>query len=554
MRHCWLLLPLLTLPAVAADPPKHRVEGDAAIAARKVLVEHCASCHGDPNPKKREGRLWVTDWSSLVGNAGPIPFVSQDKDDNRSQVVEFIEDGSMPPGGRPRPTREDLAVVKKWVELGAGAFPAKFDDDAVLKLVADDLAQVGKDKGKEYLQHVRYVSLAHLAEKKDADLAQAEVELATALAGRTRGGKIRLSKPKHDELRKGDKPPANTANVANKAAVPPADLFGKVLKPVPGSAGTVYRLDLKELGWDGGNKLLFEWTKFAEPEGEFNMKPYDLIHLEYPYTHAASDPALQARATAAVADMNPHRNKPGGTEPLAQLRAVPFVRGDWLARALWREGQPTPLADDLDSLADLAAALADPKTTDRRVGTGPDFVPFVGGEKLADTTPSVWAWYQAGVAPKDPPFKFTSATEGAHPLKEGGSIKLTAHCKQAVVVSLVEVQAEFVRVLRFGNAKLEDEKSPTLDIPAEKNTVISPNEKGRLSPTSIAANAGKPLYYLLFVSGKDAPHGEPVVVRSKHKDSAVWRVLPNADDATAGRFPAVRAVESVEVEAKKKMD
>jgi len=555
MRHCWLLLPLLALPAVAADPPKHRAEGDAAIAARKVLVEHCAPCHGDADPKKRQGRLWATDWSSLVGNAGPVAFVSQDKDDLRSQVLEFMQDGSMPPGGRKRPTPEQIKTVEDWIKAGAPQFPQKFDDDEVLKLITDDLVQVQKDKGKDYSQNVRYVSLAHLVEKKGADLAKAEAELATALTGRTHGGKIRLSKPKLEQLQKGDKPPANAANVANKAAGPVAgDLFGKIVRPVPGSAGTVYRLDLKELGWDGGSKPLFEWAKFAEPEGDFNMKPFDLIHLEYPYSHATTDPDRKKATDAAVAAMHQHRNKTDPNEPLAQVRPVPFVRGDWLTKALWQGGKPTPLADDLDSLADLAVELAN--SAERQVGTGPDFVPFQGGEKVPDdaTALPVWAWYQPTVTPKkDPPFKFTFATEGADPLKEGGSFKLTADCDRDVVVSLVEVQADYLEVLRFGEGK-PDERRPATDVPAKKNTVISPNSKGRLSPTIIAANKGKPLYYLLFVSSKDAPHGEPVVVRSKHKESAVWRVLPAAADAAADRGPPVRGVVRIEVEVKKKMD
>lgn len=534
MRLCWLLLPLFTLSAVTAAPPKHRAEGDAAIAARKVLIEHCAGCHGDSDPKKRQGRLWVNDWSTLVGNAGPIPFVSQDKDDNRSQVIEFMKDGSMPPGGRPRPTKEQIAIVEQWIGLGATQFPAKFDDDAVLKLIADDLSLVERDKnkGKDYVQNLRYVSLAHLADKKDIDLAKAEAELVAALTGRTHGGKIRLSKPKLEQLQKGGKPDGGPTA---------GDLFGKILRPVLGSAGTVYRLDLKEIGWDGGSKLLFEWTKAGQAEGEFSIRPFDLIQLEYPYSHTTTDSERKKAADAAVVAMNPHRNKPGNTEPLAQLRAVPFVRGDWLAKALWRDGKPTPLADDLDSLTDLASELT--QTTDRLTGTGPDFVPFEGGEKAPDATaPSVWAWYQASVSPKEASFKFTFATEDANPLKANGSFKLTADCDRDVVVSLVEVQAEFVEVRRFG-----DEKRPTVEILSKMNTVISPNGKGRLSPTIIAANKGKPLFYLLFVSRKDAPHGEPVVIRSKHKESAVWRVLPNADDVAADRTPTVRSVARIEV-------
>lgn len=519
------LLLLLPLPAVAADPPKHRLEGDAAIAARRVLTAHCAACHSDAAKDKRQGRLSVTDWDTLVGNAGPVPFVSLDKDDPRSQVLEFLKDGSMPPGTRPRPTQEEVAAVEKWVKLGATQYPDKFDDDAVLKMVADDVALVEKEQGKAQVANTRYVSLAHLADKKWADLAAAEADLFTALAGRTRGGKIRLTKSQYDAL----------------ADAPAPSLLGKAVRPVVGSAGTVFRLDLKALGWDGGNKLLFEWTKFGKPEGDFQMRPFDLIQLEYPYTHAGTDPARAKAAEAAVALMNAHRNKADNKDPLAQLRAVAFVRGDWLAKALWKNGAPTPLADDLDSLGELAELLK--KTDEPHAGSGPEFRPFQGGEKPTDANaPSVWAWYQPDVKAGVPPFGFSRAAEGVDPLPSNGSFKLTGDSDKPVAVSLVEVQREYVEAIDFG-----DEKTPRPTLEVVKNTVIAPKGVTRLSPGVLAENGNKPMYYLLFVSPQATPHGEPVVVRSKHDKSAVWRVLPNAADAAAGRSPPVREFVLVKV-------
>jgi len=532
MRFHWLLLLLFTLPALAADPPKHRADGDAAVAARRVLLEHCSACHGDPDKQKRQGRLYVSDWTTLVGNAGdsgPISFVSLDKDDFRSQVLEFMTDGSMPPGGRKPVPKEQIAAVESWVKRGSPEYPTLFDDDTVLRLIGEDIGRVEKEKSKEYVQHVRYVSLAHLVDKKGADLATAEAELLTALAGRTHADQIRLTKARQEVLKK----------LAKGTGTP--QVLGKALRPVAGSAGTVYRLDLKELGWDGGGKLLFEWTKSGTAEGEFRMKPFDLIQLEYPYSHTPTDDGRKKAADAAVAAMNAHRNKTGAKDPLAQLRAVPFVRGDWLAKALWQNDKPTPLADDLDSLGELAEALS--KTTDDRAGTGPDFVPFAGGAKVTDATaPPVWAWYQPAVAPANPPFNFTFAVEGANPLRKGESFKLTGDSDKPVAVTLVEVQAEFVEVIAFGG-----ERSPRATVDVTRNTPVSPKANGRLSPTIITANGSKPLFYLLYASPQASPHREPVVVRSKHKESAVWRVLPNEADAAADRSPPARQVARIEV-------
>ena len=234
MRSLFTLL-LLALPAVAADPPAHRADGDAAIAARRVLLAHCSACHGDPDPK--HGRLKVSDWGTLTGS-GTVPFVALNMGD-RSQVLDFMTDGSMPPGGRKPVPREEVATVRAWIERGAKPFPDGFDDEAVLKMIADDVSRVEKEKGKEYVQFVRYVSLAHLADKKGADLAATEAELLTALVGRTHGATIRLTKAKLDAAKK--EPAAGTPN-----------LYDKAFRPVVGSAGTLFRLDLKELGWDGG--------------------------------------------------------------------------------------------------------------------------------------------------------------------------------------------------------------------------------------------------------------------------------------------------------------
>lgn len=536
MRFHWLLLPLFALPALAADPPKHRLDGDAAVAARRVLLEHCAACHGDPDKLKRQGRLYVNDWTTLVGNAGdagPISFVTLDKDD-RSQVLEFMKDGSMPPGGRPLVPKEQIAAVENWISRGSPEYPPTFDNDTVLRLIAEDIGRVEKEKGKEYVQHVRYASLAHLVDQKGADLAAAEAELLTALAGRTHADRIRLTKDRQDTLKQ----------LAKGTGTP--QVLGKAVRPVVGSAGTVYRLDLKELNWDGGGKLLFEFTKVGLAEGDFRMNPFDLIQLEYPYSHTPTDPDRKKAADAAVAAMNAHRNKPGTKDPLAQLRAVPYVRGDWLAKALWQKDKPTPLADDLDSLGELAEALG--KTTDPRAGTGPDFAPFQGGVKVTDATaPPVWAWYQPSVAPAAPPFNFAATVDGVPPFQANQKIRLIGDSDKPVAVSLVEVQADFVDALLMGET---NNPRPTTEV--GKNTPVAPKGDGKIELSPVGANVGKPIFYLLHASPQTSPHLEPVVVRSKHKESAVWRVLPNEADAAAGRGPTARAV--VRVELKKKVD
>ena len=116
-------------------------------------------------------------------------------------------------------------------------------------------------------------------------------------------------------------------------------------------------------------------------------------------------------------------------------------------------------------------------------------------------------------------------------------------------MSLVEVQADYLDVLLFGD---ERNRRPTVEV--GKNTPVAPKADGKIQLPLIQDNAGKPLFYVLHASPQASPHREPVVVRSRHEKSAVWRLLPNEADAAAGRGPSVRQVLRIELAAKKKMD
>ena len=78
-----------------------REKGDLAIKARAILKKHCFECHGGPDSR---GTIQVLEYSRLVATGpNPVPFVAPAKAAD-SQIVQFLEDGSMPPGDRPRPT------------------------------------------------------------------------------------------------------------------------------------------------------------------------------------------------------------------------------------------------------------------------------------------------------------------------------------------------------------------------------------------------------------------------------------------------------------------
>src|SRR5262245_53929765 len=116
---------------VAAAEKGHRPRGDLAIKARAILKKYCADCHGEtPAPSN----LSVLDYKQLIRTGSPVPFVSLERA-KRSQVLEFVEDGSMPPGGRDRPNPDEVRTLKEWVAASAPSFPKAFDDRTTLSLL-----------------------------------------------------------------------------------------------------------------------------------------------------------------------------------------------------------------------------------------------------------------------------------------------------------------------------------------------------------------------------------------------------------------------------------
>ncbi len=161
--HIFALLALL-IPASQsrADEPvelSRREKGDLAIQARGILKKYCSECHS--GEASQRGTILVLDHTKLVA-AGPnkVPFVFP-RNPNASQIVQFIEDGSMPPGFRPRPTDDEIATLKKWIAESAPSYPKAFDNRNTLKVMLDDMDR----QPAESIRYLRYLSLAHLVGK-----------------------------------------------------------------------------------------------------------------------------------------------------------------------------------------------------------------------------------------------------------------------------------------------------------------------------------------------------------------------------------------------------
>ena len=224
-----------------ADEPaelSYRDKGNLAIQSRSILKKYCSECHNGQAGSR--GTIAVLDYPKLVASGpNPVPFVLPKKAE-ASQVIQFIEDGTMPPGNRARPTADEIAVLKKWIAESAPSYPASFDEQYTLKSMLDDLER----QPPGVVPHLRYVSLAHLVgEGLPANLGTVESKLRTALTWYS--------------------PEASSALVAVD------------------DCATLFRFDIRTLGWDS-RELFFSAAKGAAA-GLSTLTPYDLILLEYPH-------------------------------------------------------------------------------------------------------------------------------------------------------------------------------------------------------------------------------------------------------------------------------
>lgn len=450
---------LILLPVGMGAELTRRQKGDLAIEARGILRKYCAECHKGDIPMY--GRVSVTDHSVLVRKSGPIPFVSRDAKSPRSQVIEFLEDGSMPPGGRERPTAAEIARLKEWIDAGALSYPAAFDDEALSKTIADDF-DAQEEKTRPFL---RYLSLAHLVPEagQPSKLAQAENELQKALLVTSAEGMKKSPEPVDD-------------------------------------TGTLFRLDLRDLNWQ--HDQLFDRIEQENRKGVYPITLFDLILLDYPFV----PPELPKRLTEVLKVMK-------------QARPVPFVRGDWLAGALWSKAQPTPLANDLNALIRLATKKGDENPP------GPNFRPFASGKTLTAVVPPLGSWAITDVSADPPPFKFTTTLTDLeqNPIKTAklnSPFRIQAECDRDVRLTLLTVwddgQVSVTPIARGNKVAAGKTKGVFPENPDnEQAFTVASIPKGRDELT---------VHYVLFASEDDRP--PPTVIRSKHTSSPVWRIVP----------------------------
>ncbi len=329
---------ILVGTAGAAEPElTRRQSGDLAIQSRAILGKYCGACHKDGSALSS---LSVLDHKQLVGLQTPVPFAA--KSGLRSQILEFLDDGSMPPAGHERPTPAEVDILKRWIAAKAPSYPKAFDPATTQRVLLDDFAQVA-EKDRPF---VRYLSMAHLvpAGTEAPSLKAAEFNLQKAIAAAT-----------------------------ESASGPPV--------PVDDSA-TLFKLDIRSLGWAAPD--LFQKIVEQSPEGVFPMNAFDLILLEYPEAAPVTGPE-GARLNQVLSEMK-------------QLRPIPYLRADWFAEALLNKGVHTPLTEELKGLIRLGNHKGKPKPD------GQLNEEFGARKSIRASVPPLAAFYPKDVAATAPPF------------------------------------------------------------------------------------------------------------------------------------------------------
>ena len=280
-----LTIAILVCSVARAAVPSPRASGDLVLQARAILKKYCSECHGT-----KPGSFDVLDYSQITEKR-PVPFVNP----TRSQIIEFIEDGSMPPGGRARPSESEVAILQKWMIEDAPRFFKEYDEPTVLRAVFENW------KKQNSPGNFRYISLAHRVDdgSEFKILESEQLRLQSALAASTT--------PDHS------------------VELIPVD-----------EAATVFRIDIEKLGWTARDLFWEVGLKGEDTTIHERMIPYDLILLENPYPFEP-----QARFEQFLGKVK-------------HVRPAPFLRGDWLAEVL---APDSPLAADMKSLVELAAII-----------------------------------------------------------------------------------------------------------------------------------------------------------------------------------------------------
>jgi hypothetical protein len=243
----------------AAQSPSDKPLDEAGIKLAQeghaLLVKYCQQCHGDeysyPGLDIRDRRSLVE-----VGEGEEKPFLIEGSS-TESRIFERIIEGEMPPEGQPKPSEDEIELIRRWIDAGAVYPPSSrpkrnfVGEKTLLQLIADDLEKVEPDKRAR----TRYFSLAHLW--NDRDLDDEYLSLVRAAVSKL----------------------INSLSSKSKV-VPPQPIDDQQL---------VLRIDLADYGWTNRNHwqpMLFKYPYGLAVDSVAARKSSELTGCEIPYLRA----------------------------------------------------------------------------------------------------------------------------------------------------------------------------------------------------------------------------------------------------------------------------
>jgi mono/diheme cytochrome c family protein len=259
---CGFVACSVVLTGVPATPSSRAAAADHPLArqAQEVLKAHCQRCHGPDSPGKG-GLDFILDRDKLVARGKVLPGRPAE-----SRLFRRVRDGEMPPpGAKVRPSEQDVALLRQWIEAGAPAVqPAAVPQEniteaGVVRWVLADLQTIPE----RHRRFARYFTFTHQA---NAGLAERPLE-------QGRHGLARL---------------LNSLSWHPRMSVP------RSIDP----SGTIFRVDLRDLQWDAQlwNRVLAAYPyRLPQETAEFKAVAAATA-CELPYVRADWFVATASRA------------------------------------------------------------------------------------------------------------------------------------------------------------------------------------------------------------------------------------------------------------------
>lgn len=291
------LIAVLASGAARAAAPE-----ELAAKAETILRTHCYRCHGEKGTAEG-GFNYILEPAKLVAEKKIDPSQSA-----RSFLIQRIAAGEMPPAEEPRrPSAEELAVLKEWVDSGAPAFGAArpnrqfISNEEIVRRIQEDL----KQRNPIDRRFQRYFTLVHLYNAGISD----------------------------DAL--------ETYRYALSKLVNSLSWGHEVVRPEPlDAAGTILRIDLRDFDWARKGADVWDDIVRAYPYGVL----YESAEAKYVYEQTQTMPYVMADWFVAEASRPPLYHKvlqlPDTAQELeAQLRidSANDIRQVRVARAGFNE-------------------------------------------------------------------------------------------------------------------------------------------------------------------------------------------------------------------------